>query len=43
MNLSTPLRYLVWALKKFRKSSDQVISLVHALAMTVYATMRFAL
>jgi len=43
MNLSTPLRYLIWYFKKFGRASDHTISKLHILAMTVYAGARFAL
>lgn len=43
MNLSTPLRYVVWAVKKFSNAPESVISGLHVLAMSFYAAARFAL
>jgi hypothetical protein len=44
MNLSTPLRYALWAVKKFgRNSSTGLVTALHVLAMAVYALARFGL
>ena len=43
MNLSTPLRYLTWYLKRYTTASRPFVSVVHALAMAVYATVRLGL
>ena len=43
MNLSTPLRYLVWFAKKHSNASERTVARLHVLAMAVYAAARFGL